>query len=1059
MNKVFRRTLAFVMTMFMLLSLLPLNVFAVDSPVVKNESVAEIKQTNSLSKMLAENLDESESPYNSPYYISDITYKDYIITVNFYNEAACKLVVSIYDENTEQLLESYFGYVTEEAMTYDCYPSSKAPDHFIVKAFLLDDNNAGLCKAYTCYNYTTEYESLNQKTINDFDEEYVINFDSEKDNNFAVLSDDIKIIKSSSNVNTLYSMDIDKNEYVITNIDSSIENLKDGDMFYLDNGNLEDIVAIKIKSISISGTTATVIAEDTELEEIYEFIKIDTTLSIGEAIYNGESADEAVEYLGDVDYDSEEPVFTQDASDFSNYELSKSFNIKKKESKNKSGKITGTYSGKATLKAKVGFSATVSKDYKEVSFKVEPSFKIEAKAEGSVSLEIKLGELSYRPVVGVYLGFEPTFTVKTSGSIDVTCQLQFTVGMGYISKSGFVNKCKKPSFTPSIDVEGTLFIGIDLKPHVSVISEHVVDLEVSGLIGVEVKAANGKKLNTKEHSCKKCIEGEVYGTLQSEVKLVFGEDTSVEKEYKATIINSKVKIGHFYYSITNKKYGFGFCPYYHEIISFGSYPQTHITDSNTISNLNNQSKTWKSYKYYSGSGSDSDGKMAAGDYMEYADISYNNQKYRAVRFSSYRPSYTGYKLNGTEKHIQQNNGYVEGKIHYFKFEPLKWRVLDPSSGLVMCEKAIDSQAFNNYIEKAVTAYYGNKDRTYLASDWKNSSLKKWLNNNFYNDAFSNSDKAKINENYKVFLLSKGDAVNSKYGFNSNIAAHDAARQMKSTDYAKCQGCWKSSASGFEGNSQWWLLTSNDSKTAFFTQDTGFSTNAYGVGDTSKGIVPALRLYSNCGLIANSATDSEIQLDDSSKTININDSDDYVNLAYSFCIAGNDYILLSVADYTEDFNLLDENLLYIDQLTADENGKVSKNFIPRYNDYSAVNLLIGDFGKGTEARIIKAKSKVDSMSVTLNDTEVKYKTKDAKLNPVINIDDGVGYTVKYESSNPKVATVDKNGNITTTGKGETTITCTVTDDYDNVAKATCKLTVKFSFGQWLIWILLFGFLWY
>ena len=41
----------------------------------------------------------------------------------------------------------------------------------------------------------------------------------------------------------------------------------------------------------------------------------------------------------------------------------------------------------------------------------------------------------------------------------------------------------------------------------------------------------------------------------------------------------------------------------------------------------------------------------------------------------------------------------------------------------------------------------------------------------------------------------------------------------------------------------------------------------------------------------------------------------------------------------------------------------------------------------------------------------------------------------------------------------TITCTVTDEYGNVAKDTCNVNVYFSFGQWLIWILLLGFLWY
>ena len=62
-------------------------------------------------------------------------------------------------------------------------------------------------------------------------------------------------------------------------------------------------------------------------------------------------------------------------------------------------------------------------------------------------------------------------------------------------------------------------------------------------------------------------------------------------------------------------------------------------------------------------------------------------------------------------------------------------------------------------------------------------------------------------------------------------------------------------------------------------------------------------------------------------------------------------------------------------------------------------------------------------------------------------------------NPSVATVDKNGNISTVHKGSTTITCMVTDEYSNIVKDTCTVNVKFQWWQWLIWILLFGFLWY
>ena len=98
------------------------------------------------------------------------------------------------------------------------------------------------------------------------------------------------------------------------------------------------------------------------------------------------------------------------------------------------------------------------------------------------------------------------------------------------------------------------------------------------------------------------------------------------------------------------------------------------------------------------------------------------------------------------------------------------------------------------------------------------------------------------------------------------------------------------------------------------------------------------------------------------------------------------------------------------------------------------------------------------SVSISDITLNYK-KSATIKPTVKADDGAKYTVKYSSSNTKVATVDKNGKVYGAKKGTATITCTVTDSNGNTVQDTCKVTVKYSFGQWLIVILLFGWIWY
>ena len=76
-----------------------------------------------------------------------------------------------------------------------------------------------------------------------------------------------------------------------------------------------------------------------------------------------------------------------------------------------------------------------------------------------------------------------------------------------------------------------------------------------------------------------------------------------------------------------------------DIIEFGSYPQSKVTDPRIISVLDGflTDDVWVSYDYYIGTGTEYDGKMTASDYMKYADLELNGEKYRAVRFSQYRP--------------------------------------------------------------------------------------------------------------------------------------------------------------------------------------------------------------------------------------------------------------------------------------------------------------------------------------------------------------------------------------------------------------------------------------
>ena len=304
-----------------------------------------------------------------------------------------------------------------------------------------------------------------------------------------------------------------------------------------------------------------------------------------------------------------------------------------------------------------------------------------------------------------------------------------------------------------------------------------------------------------------------------------------------------------------------------DIIEFGSYPQSKVTDSSLVSALDGVSKNWVSYGYYSGDGRGD--SMKPGDWMKYADFIYNGTKYRAVNFSQYRQECTYYSSSSGWTY-QDDNGYTPNDIYYFKYEPLKWRVLDPSTGLVLCESIIDSQAYSNtiysygkdpYYNQSThwqSAYWNDAEHTHYANDYATSSIRAWLNDDFYNTAFSSSQKASIltseldNKAYttsrskfdsettydKVFLLSWSEMQNTAYGFPANERP-SSARQAKGTDYAKCQGLRVGSAN--ECSSQRLRSAGYYSYYTCNVDSDGDLINGWNVDFTRDGVRPALKI--------------------------------------------------------------------------------------------------------------------------------------------------------------------------------------------------------------------------
>lgn len=173
--------------------------------------------------------------------------------------------------------------------------------------------------------------------------------------------------------------------------------------------------------------------------------------------------------------------------------------------------------------------------------------------------------------------------------------------------------------------------------------------------------------------------------------------------------------------------------------------------------------------------------------------------------------YMNVRVNAQEVNVTnpiiKNNKVTWDSIYFGSYyqtnenykEPIKWRVLsvEGDDAFIISDKSLDCKSFAD---------------TEKGTSWEKSTIRKWLNIDFYNTAFDNEEQTCIketdvinndyytfyqgdvygmmrwgtNEGYytkdKVYLLSIEEARNYKYGFSSGEMTE--SNESNPTDYAK-----------------------------------------------------------------------------------------------------------------------------------------------------------------------------------------------------------------------------------------------------------------------------------
>lgn len=153
-----------------------------------------------------------------------------------------------------------------------------------------------------------------------------------------------------------------------------------------------------------------------------------------------------------------------------------------------------------------------------------------------------------------------------------------------------------------------------------------------------------------------------------------------------------------------------------DVLTLGTYPQTHITDEALIEDLNTAAadSEWQTLPY---------AQSGSLELVKYSDVKYEDTMYRRIRILR--------SLSGAAA----RNGYNNGVVYWFRFEPINWILLDADSGFAISEMVLDTEPFTYPGYNNNGTYYTDSSCAYFMNNYAQSDIRTWLNDTFLSTAF------------------------------------------------------------------------------------------------------------------------------------------------------------------------------------------------------------------------------------------------------------------------------------------------------------------------------------
>jgi len=549
-----KKVISVLLVLTVMLGLIPVGVSAENTynVIETGRESTEFVDDGGMGSLISNSLEsqDTENDENIENAILDVEIDGTVAKVTFNNSVNCNIIVAIYDENTNAMLGSGMGSFspnTEETeITID---TDAMPEYFLVKAYILDSDNNPLNSSFESVYYTQAHQKFLETTIYDFQEdEKVVNFDESIDNNFAVLDGKTIAFYETEYNNIPVSSDAENHCFIFENPDETLFGLKEGDAFYYE-GKEGVVVTGKVESVEYKDNEVTIHTnEDTALDEIFSFVKIDTIADDESTLVDTSKSDEGVVFEGSY---STSTFALVDAG----AGVKHSFSIDKEFGQADKG-------GQVKLKGTLSFG--VNLDLQIELYSERFSIELSLKEDLAASFEVT-GKISSTPiniatltiptgVPGVSIQTDVDFVVKFSCELTFEATQEATIAFKYDSDSGFKNTSTPSKTDTDIQVEGEFYIGLCLNPQVDVLCG-IIEIGVEGELGIEVnvKTRNRVDDSTQKHDCLVCSEGAIYGVLKfsAEFKL---ELWKFELSQEIPIIDAKLHLFDFYIS---DELGFG----------------------------------------------------------------------------------------------------------------------------------------------------------------------------------------------------------------------------------------------------------------------------------------------------------------------------------------------------------------------------------------------------------------------------------------------------------------------------------------------------------------------